>query len=193
MYRRSFVTVIFTIFCLVLAGAFLTGCNTKTQAEKPPAGETTPPAPPVAENPKPTPQNVELTLYFPNSDASGLIPTKRTIELTDQEVINAMFIELGNPPSGLEKPLPSGTKLLDATVNADGVATINLSADFKKNFGGGSAGEQMTMYSIVNTLTTLPNVQSVQFLLEGEKHDGILGHLDTRDPIKPNASLIIKS
>jgi len=191
MYRRSFSTIILTIFCLVLAGAFLTGCNTKTQAEKPSVSETTTPAPPVTETPKPTPQSVELTLYFPNSEATGLIPTNRTVEVKDQEVIKAMFIELANPPSGLEKPLPSATKLLDATVNTDGIATINLSTEFKKNFGGGSAGEQMTMYSIVNTLTTLPDVQSVQFLLEGQKHDGILGHLDTRDPIKRNESLII--
>lgn len=193
MYRRSFSIIFLTIFCLVFTGAFLTGCNTKTQAEKPPVSETTPPATPTAETPKPSPQSVELTLYFPNTEATGLIPTKRTIEIKDQEVINAVFIELANPPSGLEKPLPSGTKLLDATVNSDGIATINLSTEFKKNFGGGSAGEQMTMYSIVNTLTTLPNVQSVQFLLEGERHDGILGHLDTRDPIKRNESLIIKS
>ncbi|MCO5385636.1 MAG: GerMN domain-containing protein [Desulfosporosinus sp.] len=92
----------------------------------------------------------------------------------------------------MEKPLPSGTTLLEATVSTDGIATINLSKEFQKNFGGGSSGEQMTMYSIVNTLTTLSNVHSVQFLLDGVKHDGILGHLDTRDPIKRNESLIIK-
>lgn len=188
MYRRSFSTIFLTIFCLFLAGAFLIGCNTKTQAEKPKDDITTP----VTETPEPTPQSVKLTLYFPNSEATGLIPTDRTVEVKDQEVINAIFMELANPPSGLEKPLPSGTKLLDATVSADGIATINLSPEFKTNFGGGSAGEQMTMYSIVNTLTALPNVSSVQFLLAGDKHDGILGHLDTRVPIKRNESLIIK-
>lgn len=193
MYRRSLSTIILTILCLVFTGAFLAGCNTKTQAEKPPVSDTSTPAPPAAEPPQTVSQSVELTLYFPNSEATGLIPTKRTVQVKDQEVIKAMFIELANPPSGFEKPLPSGTKLLDATVNSGGIATINLSAEFKKNFGGGSAGEQMTMYSIVNTLTTLPDIQSVQFLLEGKRYDGILGHLDTRDPIKRNESLITKS
>lgn len=191
MYRRSFSAIVLT--CLLLAGAFLTGCNTaKTQAIKPSDSLTTP-APPAKETSEPTPQSVKLTLYFPNSDATGLISTERAVEVKNQEVIKAMFIELATPPSGLEKPLPSGTKLLAATVSADGIATINLSTEFRRNFGGGSAGEQMTMYSIVNTLTTLPNVHSVQFLLDGAKHDGILGHLDTSDPIKRNESLIIKS
>ncbi|HBV86063.1 GerMN domain-containing protein [Desulfosporosinus sp.] len=189
MYRRSFSTIILTIVCLFLAGGLLTGCNSKTQAEKPTDNITTP----VAKTPEPTSQSVKLTLYFPNSEATGLIPTDRTVEVKDQQVINVIFIELDNPPSGLEKPLPSGTKLLNATISADGIASINLSPEFKANFGGGSAGEQMTMYSIVNTLTALPNVSSVQFLLAGDKHDGILGHLDTRVPIKRNESLIIKS
>lgn len=192
MYRRSFSTIILTIFCLLLAGAFLTGCNpTKTQADKPSDNAVTP-APPATETPESSPHSVKLTLYFPNSEATGLIPTNRTVEVKNQEVIKAIFIELATPPSGLEKPLPAGTTLLEATVSANGIATINLSTEFQKNFGGGSAGEQMTMYSIVNTLTTLPNVHSVQFLLDGDKHDGILGHLDTRDPIKRNESLIIK-
>lgn len=194
MYRRSFSTIVLAIFCLLLVGAFLTGCNTaKTQAVKPSDNATTS-TPPATDTPKPTSQStsqsnsqsIKLILYFPNSEATGLIRTDRAVELKNQEVIKAMFIELTTPPPGLEKPLPSGTKLLNASVSADGIATINLSTEFQKNFGGGSAGEQMTMYSIVNTLTTLPNVHSVQFLLDGAKHDGILGHLDTKGPIKRN-------
>jgi len=175
---------------------FLTGCNSaKTQAVKSsdntttPAPATTPPA--VSNLPDTTPHSIKLTLYFPNSNASGLIPTDRTVVVTDQEVIKAMFTELATPPTGMEKPLPKGTILNSASVK-DGVATIDLSSEFKKNFGGGSAGEQMTIYSIVNTLTTLTNVQSVQFLLDGKKLDGILGELDTSTPLKRNDSLILK-
>ena len=112
--------------------------------------------------------------------------------MKNKEIIKAMFKELETPPSGLEKPLPKGTTLLSATVSADGVANLDLSSEFQKNFGGGSASEQMTMYSIVNTLTTLPNVKSVQFLLNGKKEDGILESLETSKPLKRNESLIIK-
>lgn len=201
MSRQTFKTLFLTIVTMLLVGIFLTGCSSpKTTAVKAP-GDTTTNAP-VAASTTPTPsapvtpsdsqQSVKLTLYFPNADASGLIATVRTVVVKDQEVIQTMFKELATPPSGLEKPLPTGTVLLGATISADGVATIDLSTDFQKNFGGGSAGEQMTMYSIVNTLTTLPNVHSVQFLLDGKKHDGILGHLDTSTPLKRNESLISK-
>lgn len=197
MFRRSFNTLVFTFVALLFAGLFLTGC-TKTQAVTPsnntPAPESTAPTQPAATTPtQPAPNSVKLTLYFPNSDATGLVATDRTVTLNDDEVIKAMFNELATPPSGLEKPLPQGTNLLSASVNSDGVATINLSKEFQKNFSGGSASEQMTIYSIVNTLTTLSNVHSVQFLLEGKKLDGILGNLATDTPLKPNESLNVKN
>lgn len=179
------------IVCLLLIGALIMGCS-KTQAVKS-SDITTTPTSPVETPSKPTPQSVKLTLYYPNSQATGLIAESRTVDITDQEVIKAMFNELATPPTGLEKPLPQGTKLLSASVSTDGIATINLSQEFKTNFGGGSAGEQMTLYSIVNTLTTLPNLRSVQFLLNGEKHPGILGHIDTSVPIKRNESFILKT
>jgi spore germination protein GerM len=140
--------------------------------------------------PSPT-SSIKVTLYFPTSDATGLAPVERTITVANQEVIQALFTELNNPPSGLVKPLPDGTQLLDAKVN-NGVATLSLSKSFKENFEGGATGEQMILYSIVNTLTAQADIQSVVFLLEGEKTVAILGELDTTAPIKRNESLVLK-
>lgn len=198
MSSRTLKTLVLAIVSVLLAGTLLTGCGfTKTQAVKPADNNTTPntaeaQTPPTGnEHPDTTPHSIKLTLYFPNPDASGLISTERTVEITDEDVIKAMFAELATPPSGMQKPLPNGTMLKGASVK-DGIATIDLSPEFKKNFGGGSAGEEMTIYSIVNTLTTLSNVDSVQFLLDGKKLDGILGNLDTSVPLKRNESLILK-
>jgi len=191
--------LILTLVSVLLICTFLTGCNSaKTTTAKAsdtttaPVTATTPPSPPVSNLPDNTPHSVKVTLYFPNADASGLIPTDRTVVVADQEIIKAMFSELASPPPGIQNPLPKGTTLLSASVKDD-VATIDLSTEFRKNFGGGSTGEQMTMYSIVDTLTTLPDVHSVQFLLDGKKLDGILGNLDTSTPLKRDDSLIIKS
>lgn len=199
MFKRSFNTLVLTFAALFLAGLFLAGC-TKTQAvssagNTSASSENAPSTQPAATNPTPsqaTPHSLKLTLYFPNSEATGLVAAERTITVTDEEVIKAMFKELANPPAGLEKPLPEGTTLLSASVSNDGIASLNLSKEFQKNFKGGSAGEQMTIYSIVNTLTTLPNVHSVQFLLEGKKLDGILGNLATDTPLKADNSLNVK-
>jgi len=202
MSRHTFKILFSTLASLLLVGIFMTGCSpNKTTTVKssgdttaPQTATTTPaPTPSATVTPAPsTDKSVKLTLYFPNADGTGVIATDRTVVVKNLETIKAMFKELETPPTGLEKPLPKGTILLGATVSTDGVATINLSPEFQKNFGGGSTGEQMTMYSIVNTLTTLENVKSVQFLLDGKKQDGILGNLDTSKPLKRNESLIKK-
>lgn len=195
MPRRSLKAFVLAFISLLLSGIFLTGCNSaKPQAANSSISTTTPqttPAPSSESNSNTIPHSVTLTLYFPNSNATGLIPTKRTVVLNDQQVIKAIFKELATPPDGLKQPLPTGTTLLSASV-MDGVATIDLSPEFKKNFNGGSAGELMTIYSIVNSLTSLSNIQSVQFLLDGKKEDGILGNLDTSVPVERDNSLIVK-
>lgn len=199
MFKQSYNSFVLTLLSLLLVGIFLTGC-TAAQSVTParntsPSSETTTPTQSASAASAPsqiTPHSINLTLYFPNSEATGLVATNRTVTLSDDEVIKAMFKELATPPSGFEQPLPQGTRLLSASVSSDGVATINLSKEFQKNFKGGSTGEQMTIYSIVNTLTTLSNIHSVQFLLEGKKLDGILGDLATDIPLKPNRSLNVK-
>jgi germination protein M len=190
---------VFAMICLLIITTLLGGCNTaKTQqiqsSNNPPTDTTNTTAAPSSSESTPNssaPQTIKITLYFPNADASGLVPVERTVQVSNQEVITAMFSELSSPPSGLAKPLTKGTILRSAAVK-DGVATLDLSSEFKKNFGGGSSAEMMTIYSIVNTITTLSNVHSVQFLLEGKKLDGILGNLDTSSPLTPNGSLIRK-
>lgn len=199
MFKHISTRWLLTLVAIVLTGIFAVGCNssdpttgdsaTNPLDPPPPATiETDPPADPTT--PSAATQSVNMTLYFPNADASGLIAAKRSVPVENQEVLKAMFSELGKPPTGSSNPLPAGTVLLGASVDAKGVATIDLSSAFRANFIGGSAEEQMTMYSIVNSLTTLSNVNSVQFLMEGEKYPALLGKLDTLTPLEAKANLI---
>jgi spore germination protein GerM len=44
---------------------------------------------------------------------------------------------------------------------------VNFSRDFIDNANMGTAGESMIIHGIVNTLTSLPDIQQVRFLVEG--------------------------
>ncbi|MEW5899284.1 MAG: GerMN domain-containing protein [Bacillota bacterium] len=82
-------------------------------------------------------------------------------------------------------------RLLTLTVQ-DGVAYVNFSKEFQSKHSGGTAGESMTLYSVVNSLARLQEIKQVQFLLEGQKQESILGHADTSVPIAPNWNLVAK-
>ena len=191
------IIIAFSIFFLTFA---LVGCRSNdTSKNTPPSNDPTPnvsePQNPEPAEPSPNQESVEVTVYFPTSDGAGLKGTTRTITVTEKTssaIITSIFKEFANPPSGLVAALPDKTELLDVKIK-DGVATINLSQSFRDNFEGGATGEQMVLYSIVNTLTTLEDVNSVEFLLEGELKAAILGGLDTSTPVTPNESLFLNS
>jgi germination protein M len=60
----------------------------------------------------------------------------------------------------------------------DKTATVNFSNEFIKKYNGGSISEKMTMYSIINTLTSMPEIKRVNFLVDGKKDGELAGHMD---------------
>lgn len=189
--RLIFSIVLSTVLIIAGCGKTTTSVNSSPTNSTPSTSGEAPATTPSGTGTSTTDHLVKLTLYFPTPDADGLASVERSINIPDQAVIKAIFQELQNPPTGLDKVIPQGTKLLDASVK-DGVATLNLSKEFQKNFSGGSTGEQMILYSIIDSITTLPNVQAVQFLLEGKTEEAILGHLDTTKPLKRNEKIILQ-
>jgi Spore germination protein len=66
---------------------------------------------------------------------------------------------------GAYRVIPADTKILGVSI-ANGIATVDFSKEvLKANVG--SAGEELGIMSIVNTLTEFPTVSSVQFTVEG--------------------------
>ena len=96
----------------------------------------------------------------------------------------------GEVPRGCDRPLPPGTELLGIEV-ADGLATVDFSEHLRAGFQGGSDNEQVTVYSVVNTLTSLPTVDRVQILVEGETISTIGGHHDISGPLTFDSELVV--
>ena len=68
----------------------------------------------------------------------------------------------------LHKTLPEGTKLLGTELKGD-CLYINFSKEFVDNCLGNEKGRENAIYSIVNTVCELNEVNCVKFLIEGEE------------------------
>jgi len=139
-------------------------------------------------------ETITITLYYANSNADKVVPEEREIVIgKDTQIERAIFEELQKDPkiAGLYSAIPEGTKLISVSTEG-GVCTLNLSREFIDNNPGGSAGELMALYSIVNTLTALPDINEVQFLIEGQKEDVYI-HTVFNEPFKKNNDIIEKS
>jgi spore germination protein GerM len=96
----------------------------------------------------------------------------------------------GEVPRGCDRPLPPGTELLGIWVE-ERLATVDLSGELRTGFRGGSDNEQVTVYSIVNTLTSLPTIDRVQILVEGETVNTLGGHHDVSGPLAFDDELVV--
>lgn len=128
-------------------------------------------------------------LYFASVDANHLKVEKRVLD-KEGDIYFQLFEELKAGPENekLAETIPKGSKLLDYQLD-EKVLTLNFSLELRNNHWGGSTGEIMTIYSIVNTYTSLENVENVKILLEGEEVETLVGHLDLTQPLMYNQKL----
>jgi spore germination protein GerM len=145
----------------------------------------------VQVNPNPSQEKFTAKVYFSDQDAMFLVPEEQKIAKDNRSQAELLVDRLIAGPTEKDHGpvIPEGTKLLSLEI-VDGIAYVNFSREAKTNHWGGSAGENMTIYSVVNTLTQLPEVDRVQFLIEGEKEESIWGHSYTMEPFEFNKELL---
>lgn len=141
--------------------------------------------------PSPRIESLEATLYFADRQVTRVSPEKRV--LSAGITTEAIVLELIKGPQNADllPTIPQGTRLLSVEVE-DGVAFVNFSRGVKGNYTGGSAAELMLVYSVVASLTELPSIVEVQFLVEGATEASIWGHMSTDIPIPPDESFIAR-
>jgi len=119
-----------------------------------------------------------------------MVPVTRRVPAAAPATAALEELIAGEVPAGCARPLPAGVSLRGVTV-ADGIATADFSRELVSGFRGGSDSEGVTVYAIVNTLTSLPGVKKAQLLVEGEKVDTIGGHLDVSGPLSADRELVV--
>lgn len=124
------------------------------------------------------PANTELQLCFVNIDGDGSVVrqiVKRKVSKSDSPLTASINLLLKGPDTtvsaerNLMSLIPEGTKLLSAKVSG-GVAYLNFNEAFEINTYG-VEGYIHQLEQIVFTATAFSTVNSVQFLIEGEKRD----------------------
>lgn len=113
-------------------------------------------------------QTATITLYFSNADGTALVSEVQERHYNSNISLEKLVMEqlLQGPISGNGmSAIPSGTKLVGVSV-LDGVCFVNLNEGFlNQNF---EISEGVVIYSIVNSLAELPNVNKVQISVNGD-------------------------
>lgn len=172
-----------TVICLAVF-VFISGCGTQTP----------PPSSTDGDNQAVQEKKEKVTLYFGDKEAMFLIPEEREVVVPEDKSLEVVVLEeliKGPQNPELAITIPKEARVRSVQVE-NGIANVDFSKEFQTNHWGGSAGEMMTLSSVTNSLASLPGIDKVQFLLEGQKLESILGHADNTQPIAPNWDLVKK-
>lgn len=131
----------------------------------------------------------EVNIYFSDQEAMYLVPEQRSIE-TDNLYYNIMEELISGPTrADLHATIPEGAAIKNIEIS-DSICQLDFNREFIENHWGGSAGERMTIYSIVNTLTQLDDIEEVVFLIEGQRIESLSGHMDLTTPVSGDRDII---
>lgn len=133
-----------------------------------------------------------IKVYFSTEDAMYLKSETRDID-QEKDLYYQIFEELtaGPESESLRPTIPDGVELLDYEIK-DKLITLNFNNQLRDNHWGGSAGEMLTVYSIVNSYTFFDEIDKVSIILEGEEVNSLVGHLDLSKPLIYNQELVME-
>ncbi len=114
-----------------------------------------------------------------------LLPVHAWLEKNDPQAALQTLIK-GIPQGPLGSPVPSNVRVLGVTVK-DRLATVDLSSEILQA-PVGAATEAIMIGAMVNTITATPDIQRVQFTVEGEVVESLGGHISAEGPFERSMS-----
>ena len=135
-----------------------------------------------------------IDVFFSNETGKALKAEQRRIPKGEPEdELRAAMEELVKGPLSKDKlspTIPEGARLISIKIVKD-VAYANFSRELSSKHPGGSRGELLTIYSIVNTLAlNFPEIKKVKLLIDGETEETLAGHILISIPLGPDKKMI---
>ena len=135
----------------------------------------------------------DVVLYFASSYGQALVAETREInecQLDEDCLRDTILALIAGPESGLAPILPAQVTLRGVSV-ADSMVSVDFSQELIAAHPGGTQSELLTVYGLVDTLAVnFPHLRQMQILVEGALVATLKGHVDLRQPIYPDFSLV---
>lgn len=120
-------------------------------------------------------EKVPVILYFGDEQQTKLIKEIRYVDIKEakkgaETLASVMVKELikGPKAEGLSSLIAEGTTLRAPVTIAERVATVDFTKEFIDNHPGGKVLAELTVYSIVNSLTEMKEIERVKITINGK-------------------------
>lgn len=126
-------------------------------------------------------------VYFSSRDTGLLEPELHQGSATIEQVLADLLA--GPRLEHLAGVIPADTVVLDYRLSGE-TLYVSFSHHLVTNHPGGSTGEILTVYAIVNSLTGIDGVERVQILVENQVVDTLAGHLNLQRALRKDYSAL---
>mgnify|MGYP003418349070 CR=1 FL=1 len=133
-----------------------------------------------------------LNLYFANEKGDKLKNQNCVVEYNANVAVEKVVVEqliAGPTEKEFYATIPKDTKVMSVTTK-DGVCYVNLDTGFTAQ--GYDVLGTVTVYSIVNSLTDLPGITSVQLLVNGETNITYKDNISLETTFQKNPEIVEK-
>ena len=137
-------------------------------------------------------ERTEMHLYFASRDGKELVQTYRTVVFNSNIPMERLVVEqiIAGPNSDFSfKTVNENTKVVNI-LTRDNICTVTLDKAFLTI--PENVDPEVTVYSIVNSLTDLPAIRQVQIIIDGEDNPVTIGDftLDSETLLQRNEEII---
>jgi len=137
---------------------------------------------------------IKVRLFYVSADGLRLVPAEREVPFAEGTLEQARRIveaQLEPAPAPLLSAIPPGTTLRSVFLTQSSEAFVDLSREVAAGHPGGALNEILTVYAIVDALTTnLPALTGVQIRVDGHEVDTLAGHVDLRRPLSKSTAWV---
>ncbi len=145
-------------------------------------------------NPSISPEKLTISqalIYFGDECLDKLIAENKLLQVRQSQTIEYQIVEklISGPDSAQHvRTVPANTKIKNIKTE-EGICYVDLSSDFLAR-NTLTVTEEVAIYSIVNSLVELDEINKVQFLIEGKKVDTYGATLDISSPLDKNENIV---
>ncbi len=127
--------------------------------------------------------NIKVTLYQPDETGTKLTAVSETIRVDEEvSVVEDIVVLLEAMGS-----IPVGTRVNTMSVS-DGVCYLDLNSCFENGITG--VNSEAVLYALVNSITSLSYIESVQVMIEGEIKEQYRGTVDIGQSLRFNKDVL---
>jgi hypothetical protein len=175
--RHFQIAVTLLLLGILISGIFIIKITHKEQAKTQLATDERPVAPPVGG----TQERIQILVAYDEDralrwrEATVFMPEERSLRA--KEALRAVLNQYLQSPS--PHPLGKGTDIKNVYLINNNTLVVDTTSQFADNHPSGILAEQMTITSLVETLSAnLPGITRVKFIVDGTDRETLAGHVD---------------